>query len=116
MSLFHKASKQKPKFYCDNCGTEVEQSASECPKCGRSFTSVRCPVCNFVGEVSVFDNGCPSCGYSAPKTAKTSAQPRPMEPVLNSSRYTDALPLWVYLVSGVAFAGALVFLLRMIAQ
>jgi hypothetical protein len=39
-----------------------------------------------------------------------------MEPVLNSSRYTDALPLWVYLVSGVAFAGALVFLLRMIAQ
>ena len=111
MRLFHKASKKKPKCYCDNCGTEVEQNASECPKCGRSFASIRCPVCNFVGEVGLFDNGCPSCGYSAPKT---SAQPKPMEHVLNSSQPTDALPLWVYLVSGAAFAGALVFLLRMI--
>jgi predicted RNA-binding Zn-ribbon protein involved in translation (DUF1610 family) len=112
VSLFHKAPKQKPKFYCDNCGTEVEQNASECPKCGRGFTSVRCPVCNFVGEVGLFDNGCPSCGYSAPKTP---AQPRPVERVPNSQP-ADALPLWVYLVSGVAFAGALVFLLRMIVQ
>jgi predicted RNA-binding Zn-ribbon protein involved in translation (DUF1610 family) len=113
VSLFHKEPKPAPKFFCDNCGTEVEQNASECPKCGRNFASVRCPVCGFVGEVSRFDAGCPSCGYSAPKTP---AQPGPTGHALNSSQPADSLPLWVYLVSGAAFAGALVFLLRRIAQ
>lgn len=113
MSLFRKGAKQAPQFYCDNCGAEVEQNARGCHKCGRSFSSVRCPVCNFVGEVKVFDNGCPSCGYSAPKTP---GQAPAVEHEPPPRAAPDALPLWVYLVSGAACAGALVFVLRMIMR
>ncbi|MDR2953348.1 MAG: zinc-ribbon domain-containing protein [Treponema sp.] len=64
--------KKKPRFFCDNCGAEVESGQKACPHCGRFFSSVRCPVCGFAGEDKLFINGCPACGYSTPPGKQTS--------------------------------------------
>jgi predicted RNA-binding Zn-ribbon protein involved in translation (DUF1610 family) len=125
VNLFKPKEKEKeqssPKFFCDNCGTEVGQEATECPKCGRQFSSVRCPACGFVGEVKLFDNGCPTCGY-APTPDEQFRQGAPKNGASKEGASKDgashpprsapasALPLWVYIVAGVAFAGALYIL------
>jgi len=74
--------KKKPRFFCDNCGCEVNKDTKACPKCGRFFASVRCPSCGFSGEEKLFSGGCPSCGYSAPsdnnnRSAKTAQGSKP---------------------------------------
>ena len=55
---------KKAKFFCENCGAEVEQNAKFCRSCGRFFTSVRCPACGYAGLAAAFSKGCPSCGYA----------------------------------------------------
>ncbi|MDR1352105.1 MAG: hypothetical protein LBK05_02390 [Treponema sp.] len=93
----------KPHFFCENCGTEVPLHSKNCPGCGRAFQAVRCPSCNFTGEEALFRNGCPACGYTpgkaakAPKTGKGPADPR-----------AETLPLWVYIVSGLATLAVIV--------
>ncbi|MCF0241198.1 MAG: zinc ribbon domain-containing protein [Treponema sp.] len=54
----------KAKFYCENCGYEVPQNAKFCSKCGKFFTFVRCPSCQYTSESRKFTNGCPKCGYA----------------------------------------------------
>jgi len=94
---------KKPRFFCDNCATEVGHNVKACPRCGRYFESVRCPSCNFVGNDDTFTNGCPVCGYSAsPKTTEffqEKEKPRP-------------LPFWAFFLSlGIAvFIFAILFL------
>ncbi|MDR2149521.1 MAG: zinc ribbon domain-containing protein [Spirochaetaceae bacterium] len=101
------------KFFCDNCGTEVPQESEVCPQCGRGFSSVRCPICGFVGEVASFKEGCPSCGYSAAsEEKKMPLGPQTKLPVLQAERSVHlnsagdyniwSLPLWVYIVTGLA--------------
>jgi hypothetical protein len=90
--------KPKPHFFCEHCGAEVPFHAKNCPGCGRAFQAVRCPNCNFTGEEALFRDGCPVCGYTAAKPGKEPAY-----------RRAEALPLWVYIVSGLA-ALAVVFL------
>ena len=51
-------------FYCENCGKGVRPNARVCPHCGRFFSAVKCPACNFSGEVALFMAGCPNCGYT----------------------------------------------------
>ncbi len=51
-------------FYCENCGKGVGPNARVCPHCGRFFSAVKCPACNFSGEVALFLAGCPNCGYT----------------------------------------------------
>jgi hypothetical protein len=94
----------KPHFFCENCGAEVPLSAKSCPGCGRAFQAVRCPACNFTGEEALFKTGCPVCGYT-PGKAAPAAKPAKKTP----ARRAEALPLWVYIVSGLA-ALAVVFL------
>lgn len=60
------AAKPKAKYFCENCGSEVAANARFCPKCGKFFSSVRCPECGFTGDVKTFINGCPQCGYAMP--------------------------------------------------
>ena len=52
------------KFFCEHCGSEVKANAKVCPKCGKFFSSVRCPRCAYMGTVRDFSNGCPRCHYS----------------------------------------------------
>jgi predicted amidophosphoribosyltransferase len=74
---------KKPRFFCDNCGSEVDSGAKACPQCGRFFSSVRCPSCGYTGEDKLFINGCPSCGYSAPPGKQ--APPRSKKPAAKTS-------------------------------
>jgi hypothetical protein len=55
-----------PTFYCENCRKEVSANDNICPACGRFFTDVRCPRCNYSGEADEFGMGCPKCGYLNP--------------------------------------------------
>jgi len=96
---------KKPRFFCDNCSTEVGHNVKACPTCGRLFASVRCPSCNFVGNDDIFTDGCPVCGYStsptktvAPATKKEKQRP---------------IPFWAFFLSvGIlVFAFAVLFLL-----
>ena len=50
--------------FCTSCGAQLEDDAKFCPKCGKFFSSVRCPECGFTGDVKTFLNGCPQCGYA----------------------------------------------------
>ena len=100
-----------PQFFCESCGTEVPRDAESCPKCAKRFASVRCPACDFIGEVAIFNDGCPVCGYTHGSPAKTrpaarenstaKARRRP------SKRAVDSLPLWVYIITIAAFTGVL---------
>ncbi|MDR2792745.1 MAG: zinc ribbon domain-containing protein [Treponema sp.] len=116
-------SEKKPiRFFCDKCGFEVPQDAKICPDCGRSFLSVKCPACGFIGQAALFGDGCPMCGYSKDKTADTAPSPpahgfQPMygaegiPPGADDSNGTKKarrpmpyrdLPLWIYIITGIA--------------
>jgi uncharacterized membrane protein YvbJ len=95
---------KKPRFFCDNCGCEVDRNAKACPQCGRYFASVRCPSCGFTGDEQAFSGGCPSCGYSAPPSLKAqppAGSPAPLPP--EKKIPARPLPLWVYVFSIGAF-------------
>jgi uncharacterized membrane protein YvbJ len=91
---------KKTRFFCDNCGTEVPAGAKDCPKCGRHFASVLCPACGHVGEDDDFMDGCPSCGYSS-KPKSTQA---PLSKEREDKHASGPLPIWVYIVTALAFA------------
>lgn len=56
---------KRSRFYCENCAAEVKPNARVCPACGRFFSAVRCPQCQYTGEANAFVYGCPNCGYAA---------------------------------------------------
>jgi len=93
---------KKPRFFCDNCGHEVERDAKACAHCGRFFASVRCPSCGYTGSEKDFSGGCPSCGYSAPPLS--AKQPARLPETDNRPQIpARPLPLWVYILSICAF-------------
>lgn len=83
------------RFFCENCGVEVDRNTGRCPSCGRVFSSVRCPQCGLTGEEALFKKGCPSCGYCA--NSKNTAPKS--KPAVDSN-----LPVWVYAIAGLGFA------------
>lgn len=87
-----KSPEKAPRFFCDNCDTEVDLDVRACPNCGRLFVSVRCPACGFSGDEKNFSKGCPNCGYSAIPKKK----PRPRK---KKVRAHTPLPLWLYILS-----------------
>lgn len=98
------------KFFCENCGTLVDESHDSCPSCGLTFNAVRCPSCGFIGRQEDFKLGCPSCGFLTPK--REEALKKPKQPYRNKEKasrrrrlYFDdtkekrevtALPGWFY--------------------
>jgi ssDNA-binding Zn-finger/Zn-ribbon topoisomerase 1 len=99
---------KKPRFFCDNCGTEVGRNVNTCPNCGRFFASVRCPKCNYTADEASFKKGCPACGYSVPLG---SAADQKVEKVP-----AGKLPLWVYILSVCAFITAVALLLLKVVK
>jgi len=86
---------KKPRFFCDNCNTEVGRDTKACPQCGRFFASIRCPSCGFTGEEKAFTGGCPSCGYSAPpKVEKGDVRAKAAAPRASKKKF----PLWAYVL------------------
>jgi len=90
---------KKPRFFCDNCATEVGHNVKTCPRCGRYFASVRCPSCDFVGDDDTFARGCPACGYST-----TPAKPA------KRAQGTKTQPFWVLFI----FVGIFVFVFALL--
>jgi len=99
---------KKPRYYCERCGAEVRKDARVCPRCGRFFSSVKCPRCGYVGEADDFAAGCPVCGYA------DAANPSP-EPIKQLAPALPPPPWWAYpLVAAVILA--LVALLLKVAR
>ena len=99
---------KNPRFFCDNCGTEVGSEIKACPYCGRVFASVRCPSCGFSGPDNIFENGCPNCGYSSSKTKTPKiikAKPQVKEPPK-----PEPLPFWTYIAAFLTFFGIIALL------
>ena len=93
-----KNNTKSPRFFCESCGAEVPRDAKDCPKCGKSFASVRCPSCGFIGEEALFREGCPACGYSASTSGSAANLPE-----LEHKKLAAGLPLWVYILTTAAF-------------
>jgi ssDNA-binding Zn-finger/Zn-ribbon topoisomerase 1 len=101
-----------PRFFCDNCGAEVDRDTKKCPRCGRFFASVRCPRCGYTGPEEDFAAGCPACGYSSIAGGGPGYRGGRREPE-GSRKYEAAggLPFWVYILTAAlaAFVFGLLF-------
>jgi uncharacterized membrane protein YvbJ len=50
-------------YICGRCGKEVAKDAVRCIYCNAKLGNIRCPFCNFVGDLDDFkDDTCPKCG------------------------------------------------------
>jgi predicted amidophosphoribosyltransferase len=99
---------KKPRFFFDICGEEVGRNDKTCPHCGRFFSSVRCPKCNFSADEASFKKGCPACGYSVPLGNAAYSQGKKVP--------AGKLPLWVYILSVCAFIAAVAILIIKIVR
>jgi predicted RNA-binding Zn-ribbon protein involved in translation (DUF1610 family) len=51
------------RFFCENCGKEVEEDEELCRHCGAVFVAIKCPQCGYRGKAHHFTRGCPVCGF-----------------------------------------------------
>jgi predicted amidophosphoribosyltransferase len=96
---------KRPHFFCEYCGMEVRKDARICPRCGRFFSSVKCPKCGHVGMPDDFSFGCPVCGYAL------AANPSP-EPIKPQSLPAPPLPWWAFLAAALVILALSLVLLR----
>jgi len=62
-------------YICGKCGAEVEKEAKICPKCNARLGKIKCPFCNFTGDIDDFKNDtCPRCGRKKTEKKKESKQ------------------------------------------
>lgn len=94
---------KRPRYFCEHCGLEVRKNSRVCPRCGRFFSSVKCPKCGYAGQAEDFDSGCPVCGYAE----AANAAPEPIKPPPVAA---PPPPRWSYAAAALVLA-ALVFLL-----
>lgn len=58
-------------YICGKCGAKVDKEATICPKCNSRLGKIKCPFCNFTGEIEDFkDDTCPRCGRKKEKIDK----------------------------------------------
>ena len=96
---------KRPHYYCEGCGLEVRKDARICPRCGRFFSSVKCPRCGYVGKADDFAEGCPDCGYA--EAAKPN--PEPMRPMAVEA---PPIPWWAFAAAALVILGLSLILLR----
>ncbi|MDR1505990.1 MAG: zinc ribbon domain-containing protein [Treponema sp.] len=101
------------RFFCENCGAEVNRGAAHCPSCGRVFESVRCPSCGFTAAEWLFREGCPVCGYCAAPGGGSAVPGRqaPRGREKPPRRFLiSGLPVWVYILAFFALAAVILAL------
>lgn len=98
----------KTSFYCDNCGSLVAANASNCPTCGRYFSAVKCPKCEYTGALREFTEGCPVCGYMTTTQAENQEEQKPKQPKKRKPRFV--LPGWVMGLISLLLIGLLGFI------
>ena len=65
-------------YFCSKCGREVAKDATICSNCGAKLGKIRCPFCNFVGEINDFKfDTCPKCGRKNKPAAKKNNLKKP---------------------------------------
>ncbi len=96
---------KKPKYYCERCGAEVRKDARVCPRCGRFFSSVKCPRCGYVGASDDFAAGCPVCGYAD----VANAAPDPLKSLPPAA---PPPPWWAYPLASAAVLALVLLLVR----
>jgi predicted RNA-binding Zn-ribbon protein involved in translation (DUF1610 family) len=100
------------RFFCGNCGEEVNQRDELCPHCGAVFSAIKCPQCGYRGKLHEFHHGCPSCGFlgehrvrdtGAAPSPRTAADSRPgfFRKLLDltsgrSASATEGAPAWLF--------------------
>lgn len=56
-------SNNKIAYLCGRCKKEVGKKDSVCRHCGAKLGNIKCPFCNFTGDVNDFKyDTCPKCG------------------------------------------------------
>ncbi len=96
---------KRPRYFCERCGAEVRKDAKLCPRCGRFFSSVKCPRCGHVGKADDFARGCPACGCA------DAANPAP-DPIRPLEVEAPPLPWWAYLSAAILILALSLVLLR----
>jgi hypothetical protein len=96
---------KRPHFYCEFCGAEVSKDARVCPRCGRFFSSVKCPKCDYVGKPDDFNSGCPICGYAE----AANPSPEEIKPLVQAA---PPVPWWAFLVTAIVLVALTILLLR----
>jgi uncharacterized membrane protein YvbJ len=62
-------------YICGRCGKEVAKDAVRCIYCNAKLGDIRCPFCNFLGDVEAFkDDTCPKCGRKNTLTDKSNGK------------------------------------------
>lgn len=102
----------QPRFFCQHCGADVPAHAVLCPRCGRFFSAVRCPQCDYSGRQGEFVHGCPRCGYSGGAASASDARTRRRTA---PKRTRSLIPLFPFVLTVliIAFAGLAVFYLQL---
>jgi predicted RNA-binding Zn-ribbon protein involved in translation (DUF1610 family) len=101
----------KARFFCENCGIEVQAAAVTCPGCGLSFSAIRCPTCDYQGSAREFSGGCPACGYLVDLQRRGPGSPAPLLPPAVMKLRSPALSTGFYRILGVALVAILIGLL-----
>ncbi|AHC15294.1 zinc ribbon domain-containing protein [Salinispira pacifica] len=103
----------KVHFFCEHCGKEVKARDKVCPHCGKFFSQVRCPECDYQGPAEHFIMGCPQCGYSGHgkieavyEDVELSEMKKKTPGYLKKS--SSPIPDWVFALVGVLFLAAFV--------
>lgn len=102
---------KKASFYCDNCGSLVAANATNCPTCGRHFSAIKCPKCEYTGALREFAEGCPICGYMAPEMNPIQGEDKPPGQVKKKKPPRIVLPGWVMGVLSLILIGLLGFII-----
>ena len=98
-----------PQFFCETCGAEVPMDVDNCPSCGSTFTSVKCPRCHHEGAPNTFAVDCPACGLQ-PHSFAASRLTSQRCAASSTSRLPP--PLWLIGGLGALLVGLVVMLLR----
>ncbi len=110
---------KKAKYFCENCGSEVAANARFCPKCGKFFSSVRCPSCGHMGTVHDFKNGCPKCHYAMseeeingeePAATENAGHKRKKKGKKPNASVSSDTPEWLFICSIVVLIGIIAFI------
>jgi uncharacterized membrane protein YvbJ len=106
------------RFYCENCGREVDERDELCAGCGAIFVAIKCPRCGYRGKQHQFSNGCPQCGYLSEQPLTPSDliivdDPRGRNSAVRKKR---PMPAWLFWFVLVLLVGSFAILARLYAQ
>ena len=98
-------NRQKAKFFCENCGSEVSENAKVCKTCGKFFISVRCPNCGYAVNKQQGASSTGNRKRQKNQRGKKSRSQYGFNTVFSSGKSgyvqneESSLPLWVYIVT-----------------